>query len=53
VAWLANAIGEFGVALHAGEIVMPGAICAAVDVAAGDYLRASFDGLGTVSVRFV
>jgi 2-keto-4-pentenoate hydratase len=53
VAWLANAIGEFGVALQAGEIVMPGAICAAVDVAAGDYLRASFDGLGTVSVRFV
>ncbi|HEY3302168.1 MAG TPA: fumarylacetoacetate hydrolase family protein [Candidatus Binatia bacterium] len=53
VAWLANAIGEFGVALQAGEIVMPGAISAAVDVAAGDHLRASFDGLGTVSVRFV
>jgi 2-keto-4-pentenoate hydratase len=53
VAWLANAIGEFGVTLHAGEIVMPGAISAAVDVAAGDLLRASFDGLGTVSVRFV
>ena len=53
VAWLANAIGEFGVTLQAGEIVMPGAISAAVDVAAGDLLRASFDGLGTVSVRFV
>jgi 2-keto-4-pentenoate hydratase len=53
VAWLANAIGEFGVALQAGEVVMPGAICAAVDVAAGDQLRASFDGLGTVAVRFV
>jgi len=53
VAWLANAIGQFGVSLQAGEIVMPGAISGAVDVAAGDYLRASFDGLGTVSVRFV
>jgi 2-keto-4-pentenoate hydratase len=53
VAWLANAIGEFGVTLQAGEVVMPGAISAAVDVAAGDLLRASFDGLGTVSVRFV
>lgn len=53
VAWLANAVGEFGVALKAGEIVMPGAISAAVTVAAGDIIRASFDGLGTVSVRFI
>jgi 2-keto-4-pentenoate hydratase len=53
VAWLANAVGQFGVSLGAGEIIMPGALCAAVDVAAGDALRASFDGLGSVSVRFV
>jgi 2-keto-4-pentenoate hydratase len=53
VAWLANAIAQYGVTLQAGEVVMPGAISAAVDVAAGDLLRASFDGLGTVSVRFV
>lgn len=52
VAWLANAIGQFGVSLGAGEIVMPGALCAATDVSAGDLLQASFDGLGTVSVRF-
>lgn len=52
VAWLANAIGRFGVALQAGEVIMPGAICAAADVAAGDLIQASFDGLGTVSVRF-
>jgi 2-keto-4-pentenoate hydratase len=53
VAWLANAIGRFGVTLSAGEVVMPGAISGAVDVAAGDTVRASFHGLGTVSVRFV
>jgi 2-keto-4-pentenoate hydratase len=53
VAWLANAVGRFGVALKAGEIVMPGAISAAVDVSAGDAIRASFDGLGTVSVGFI
>jgi 2-keto-4-pentenoate hydratase len=53
VAWLANAVGQFGVSLGAGEIVMPGALCAATDVSAGDLLQASFDGLGTVSVRFV
>ena len=27
VAWLANAIGQFGVSLGAGDIVMPGALC--------------------------
>jgi 2-keto-4-pentenoate hydratase len=52
VAWLANAVGQFGVSLGAEEIVMPGALCAATDVRAGDSVQASFDGLGTVSVRF-
>lgn len=53
VAWLANVVGQFGVSLNTGDIVMPGALCGAVDVAAGDLLQASYDGLGTVSVRFV
>jgi len=53
VAWLANAVGQFGVSLEAGEVIMPGALCAAADVTAGDLLQASFDGLGSVSVRFV
>ena len=53
VAWLANAVGQFGVSLGAGEIVMPGALCAATDVGPGDLLQASFAGLGSVSVRFV
>jgi 2-keto-4-pentenoate hydratase len=53
VAWLANAVAQFGVSLSAGDIIMPGALCGAVDVGAGDLLQASFDGLGTVSVRFV
>lgn len=52
VAWLANAVGRFGVSLSAGDIIMPGALCGAVDVGVGDLLQASFDGLGTVSVRF-
>lgn len=53
VAWLANAVGQFGVVLEAGEVIMPGAICAAADVAPGDLIRASFDGLGTVSAQFI
>ena len=52
VAWLANAIGKFGVSLKAGEVIMPGAISAAVDVRAGDSIAASFDGIGVVSARF-
>jgi len=53
VAWLANAVGSFGVTLNAGEVIMPGALCGATDVAEGDTIRASFDGMGSVSVRFV
>jgi 2-keto-4-pentenoate hydratase len=53
VAWLANAVGRFGVSLKAGEIIMPGALSAAVDVTAGDAIRVSFDGLGSVLAGFI
>ena len=53
VAWLANALGQYGVSLNAGDIIMPGALCGAADVGAGDLLQATFAGLGSVSVRFV
>jgi 2-keto-4-pentenoate hydratase len=53
VAWLANSVGRFGVTLNGGDIVMPGALCAATDVCVGDLLQATFDGLGSVSVRFI
>lgn len=53
VAWLANAVGRFGVPLKSGEIIMPGALSAAVDVTAGAAIRVSFDGLGSVSVGFI
>lgn len=53
VAWLANKLGEFGVALKAGEIVLSGALTAALPIAAGDAFRAEFDRLGSASVRFV
>jgi 2-keto-4-pentenoate hydratase len=52
VAWLANALGGFGVSLGVGEVIMPGALSAAVDVTSGDLVRVCFDRLGTVSVRF-
>jgi 2-keto-4-pentenoate hydratase len=53
VAWLANKFAEFGQSLAAGSIVIPGALCRAVPVAAGDAIAASFGALGSVSVRFV
>lgn len=52
VAWLANKVHDFGVELDAGHVVMPGSCTRAVDVAAGDVVRADFDELGHVSVGF-
>ncbi|CAM4012318.1 2-keto-4-pentenoate hydratase [Kibdelosporangium persicum] len=52
VAWLANVLGERGVALEAGHVVLPGSVTAAVPVADGDVVTATFDGLGQVTARF-
>ncbi len=52
VAWLANKLVEFDISLLAGQLVLPGAMCAAVTVAAGEAYRATFTTLGEVSVRF-
>jgi 2-keto-4-pentenoate hydratase len=53
VAWLANKLAEFGQTLAAGSVIIPGALCRAVEVGAGDSIVANFEGLGSVSVRFV
>lgn len=53
VAWLANKLGEFGITLQPGEIVLSGAVTAAAPVTAGDFFQAEFDRLGTVAVKFV
>lgn len=52
VAWLANTLARFGAGLRAGDVVLAGALHAAVPVAAGDVLRARFTHLGAVEVRF-
>ena len=52
VAWLANTLGELGVVLEAGHVVMPGAMHAAVTAQAGHRYRAEFDRLGAVDVAF-
>ncbi|MDN5348253.1 MAG: 2-keto-4-pentenoate hydratase [Clostridia bacterium] len=53
VAWLANKLAEFDIALEAGEIVLSGAVTAAVDAAANDVFHVSFYSLGSVSLRFI
>lgn len=53
VVWLANKLAQYGITLKAGEIIMSGSLTAACPVEAGDNMRATFDGLGTVGVRFV
>lgn len=53
VAWLANKLAEFGAALEPGDVVLSGAVTAAVDVAAGDVVEAHFDRLGSARARFV
>lgn len=52
VAWLANKIAAFGVTLEAGHVVLPGSCTRMVPVSAGDHVRADFDRLGSVSIRF-
>ncbi len=53
VAWLANTLGEMGAGLEPGQLIMTGALHAAVPMAVGDVFRAEFDRLGPVTVRVV
>ncbi len=53
VAWLANTLGERGVALEPGHLIMTGALHAAVPMAAGETYLAEFDRLGSITVRVV
>lgn len=51
VAWLANVLGENGVALEPGHLIMTGALHAAVPMTPGDVFRAEFDRLGPITVK--
>lgn len=53
VAWLANRLADFGVTLRAGQVILPGAMCSAINVDAGATYRASFTHLGEVAVHFI
>ena len=52
VAWLANTLGEFGITLKAGEVILSGSLVPLEPVKAGDYMRVDIGGIGSASVRF-
>jgi 2-oxo-hept-3-ene-1,7-dioate hydratase/2-keto-4-pentenoate hydratase len=53
VAWLANKLSEFGVALEPGQVILSGAMHNAQPVEAGDRILARFDnGLGDIKLSF-
>lgn len=52
VAWLANKLAEFGDRIEEGQVVLPGALAAAVPVTAGDVVEVAVQGLGVARVVF-
>lgn len=52
IAWLANKLAEYDIGLHAGEIILPGAVAAAIPVEKGDHITVRFSEIGSVSVAF-
>lgn len=52
VAWLANKLADYGITLKAGEVILSGALSAAVEAIPGDHFYAKFAELGTIDVSF-
>ena len=52
VAWLANAVADYGTAIEAGQFVMSGSYTTAAFVRAGDRAAATITGLGAVGLSF-
>jgi len=53
VAWLANKLGEHGVALEAGHLVLAGSFTRVIFARQGDTVHGDFGALGGVAVQFV
>jgi 2-oxopent-4-enoate/cis-2-oxohex-4-enoate hydratase len=53
VAWLANRLGQLGIALEAGEVILSGSLAAMLPAQAGDVFHCSIGGIGSVATRFV
>jgi 2-oxo-hept-3-ene-1,7-dioate hydratase len=53
VAWLANKIGQHGIALEPGHLVLAGSFTRVVHVRKGDTLHGDFGALGGIALQFV
>ncbi|CAM3836287.1 fumarylacetoacetate hydrolase family protein [Aeromicrobium ponti] len=52
VAWLANKLSQYNVVLKAGEVILSGALSAAVPAVKGDRFTAGFSHIGMAEVNF-
>lgn len=52
VAWLANTLGQFGIPLKAGEVILSGSLVPLEPVTAGDLMSVRIGGIGDCSVQF-
>jgi 2-oxopent-4-enoate/cis-2-oxohex-4-enoate hydratase len=52
VAWLANTLGNYGVTLDAGDVILSGSLVPLAPAAAGDEFRMELSGLGSCSIQF-
>jgi len=52
VTWLANKLGEFGIALKAGEVILSGSLSIMFPVRAGDRISMTLSGLGSCHAHF-
>jgi len=53
VAWLANTLGQYGIPLQAGEVILSGSLVPLEPVKAGDAMTMTIEGIGGAEVRFI
>ncbi|WP_371877001.1 fumarylacetoacetate hydrolase family protein [Microbulbifer sp. 2205BS26-8] len=53
IAWLANTLGELGVALEAGELLLSGSLVPLEPIVPGDVMSMNIEGIGSLNLNFV
>lgn len=53
VAWLANTLGSFGVALNAGDIILSGSLVPLEPAVKGDIFEMELHGVGSATAKFI
>lgn len=52
VTWLANTLGQFGITLSSGDIILSGSLVPLEPIEAGDRMTVSIEGMGDCSLAF-